>query len=74
MPVSPEVDVPKSDLSFNPAEYALVSERIALFYERHPLGRIVTELVSRTDEEVTFRAAVYRASDDRDPSATGWAS
>jgi hypothetical protein len=66
--------VPKSDLSFNPAEYALVSERIALFYERYPLGRIVTELVSRTEEEVTFRAAVYRASDDREPASTGWAS
>lgn len=72
--VSREVVVPKSDLSFNPAEYALVSERIALFYERYPVGRIVSELVSRTGEEVTFRAAVYRGNEEREPAATGWAS
>jgi hypothetical protein len=66
--------VPKTDLTFQPGDYALVADRISMFYERYPRGRIVTQLVSRTDAEVTFRAAVYRESEDREPSATGWAS
>jgi hypothetical protein len=56
------------------AEYALVADRITLFYQRYPGGRIVTELHSRTDREVTFRALVFREPADREPAATGWAS
>ena len=56
------------------AAYALVADRITLFYERYPAGRIVTELVSRTEREVTFRALVFRGADDLRPAATGWAS
>jgi hypothetical protein len=66
--------MPKTDLSFDAGEYALVADRIALFYARYPEGRIVTELVSRTEREVTFRALVYRTPAERRPSATGWAS
>jgi hypothetical protein len=65
--------VPKPLLSFNPAEYSLVADRITLFYERYPEGRIVTELVSR-DRDVVFRASVFRSSSDAAPAATGWAS
>jgi hypothetical protein len=56
------------------ADYAPVSDRITLFYQRYPAGRIVTQLHSRTEREVTFRALVYRTADDRSPAATGWAS
>jgi hypothetical protein len=56
------------------AAYALVADRITLFYERYPTGRIVTELVSRSEREVTFRALVFRGPDDVGPAATGWAS
>ena len=56
------------------SDYALVSDRITLFYLRYPAGRIVTELHSRTDTEITFRALVFRDGDDRQPAATGWAS
>jgi hypothetical protein len=56
------------------SDYALVSDRITLFYERYPAGRIVTELHSRTDREITFRALVYRGPADAEPAATGWAS
>ena len=66
--------MPKSDLQLAGGDYALVADRITLFYERHPDGRIITELVSRTAHEVTFRAAVYRTPDEREPAATGWAS
>lgn len=65
--------MPKSDLTLTRGEYAPVARRVALFYEAHPSGRIVTELVSRTEREVMFRALVFRSPDDRDPAATGWA-
>jgi len=54
--------------------YALVADRITLFYQRYPAGRIVTELHSRTEREITFRALVYRGPADVEPAATGWAS
>lgn len=54
-------------------EYAPVAERVRLFYERFPAGRIVTELVERSARDVVFRAAVYRTIDEREPAATGWA-
>lgn len=56
------------------SDYALVADRITLFYLRYPTGRIVTRLHSRSDREITFRALVYRGADDRRPAATGWAS
>ena len=55
-------------------EYALVADRITLFYQRYPAGRIVTELHSRTEREITFRALVFRGPADVQPAATGWAS
>ncbi len=66
--------MPKSDLDLPGREYALVADRITLFYQAFPSGRIITELVSRTADEVTFRALVYRGADEPHPAATGWAS
>jgi hypothetical protein len=65
--------VPKSDLPIGP-EYAPVADRIALFYERFPTGRIVTHLTMHNEREVMFRATVYRDERSRWPAATGWAS
>src|SRR5947209_19628510 len=64
----------KTDSFFNPEQYATVAERIELFYERYPQGRINTELVSRADGAITFKAVVYRDAGDSTPAATGWAS
>jgi hypothetical protein len=64
----------KQGHDFDPSAYATVAERIGLFYESHPLGRIHTELVRRTDHEVIFKALVFRGPDDPLPSATGWAA
>ncbi|MGH7485194.1 MAG: hypothetical protein ACREMS_02250 [Gemmatimonadaceae bacterium] len=64
----------KTDSTFSPEQYATVAERIELFYERYPEGRINTELVTRADGEITFRASVYRGSLETLPAATGWAS
>jgi len=66
--------MPKTDSTFDPGAYAPVADRISLFYAAHPTGRIVTDLVSRTDLEVVFKAAVYRSSEERRPAATGWAA
>ena len=59
--------------AFDPASYAPVAERISLFYDAFPRGRIITEMMSRTEREVVFRAVVYRQPDE-EPAATGWAS
>ena len=64
----------KTGPGFDPTAYAPVAERIRLFYERHPLGRIETELVSRSENEIIFKAIVYRDATDKQPAATGWAA
>ena len=66
--------MPKTDSSFDPAEYAPVAERITLFYGQYPTGRILTRALRVTERIVLFRAAVYRSADDARPAATGWAS
>ena len=60
--------------SFDPASYAPVAERVSLFYEAFPRGRIITEMISRTERDVVFRALVYRDVGDAEASATGWAA
>jgi len=60
--------------SFDPGGYATVAERVRLFWERYPNGRINTDLKLRTPDEVVFVARVYRDAADREPSATGWAA
>jgi hypothetical protein len=54
--------------------YATVAERLRLFWERYPNGRIHTALKRRTAEEVVFVARVYKDLTDRNPAATGWAA
>lgn len=66
--------MPKTDAQFDPALYAPVADRIQLFYERYPKGRLVTELVSRHDGETVFRALAFRDDGDPHPAATGWAA
>ena len=70
--------MPKSDLNLSNLsvrEYAPVAERIARFYERHPGGRIVTDLISPIGSPtVVVRARVYRGAEDRLPAATGLAA
>ncbi|MDB4884645.1 MAG: hypothetical protein JWN79_83 [Gemmatimonadetes bacterium] len=66
--------MPKSDASLDLSSYATVANRITLFYDRYPGGRINTDLVSRADGEVVFRASVYRDDQESQPAATGWAS
>src|SRR5881397_2602356 len=64
----------RGDGAFDLASYAPVAERITLFYETFPRGRIISELVSRTEKDVVFRALVYRDASDAEAAATGWAA
>lgn len=66
--------MPKSFETTDLRDYALVADRVTIFYEKHPNGQIITDLISRDDGEITFRARIYRELDDRRASATGWAS
>ena len=66
--------MPKTDASFDPADYAPVAERIATFWERYPTGRIVTRLVKESERQVLFEARVYRSPDEQRPAATGFAA
>ena len=70
--------MPKSTPTLDLSAYTPVAERIRLFYERFPAGRIVTELVSREPQGranvITFRALAYRSASDTLPAATGWAA
>lgn len=65
--------MPKTDSTFDPDQYALVAERIALFYERYPSGRIIPQLHSVTRHAVIFEARVYRDRSETQPAAVGWA-
>lgn len=64
----------KFGIDFDPEGYAPVADRIRLFYQTHPLGRIETELVRHTAEQVVFKALVYRSATDPRAAATGWAA
>ena len=66
--------MPKSDLKLENGAYAPVADRIALFYGRHPTGRIRTTLVERTEQLVVFKASIFRSAADARAAATGWAS
>lgn len=65
--------MPKTDLTFNPDDYALVADRIAIFYQHYPAGRIIPRLHAVTEKAVIFEALIYRDKADAEPAAIGWA-
>jgi hypothetical protein len=58
---------------FNLSEYQTVQERIDLFWSRFPNGRLYTELVSFTPDQVVFKAECYANKDDVYPLAVDYA-
>ena len=58
---------------FNLSEYQTVQERIDLFWTKYPNGRLYTELVSFTPDQVVFKAEVYANKDDVYPMAVDYA-
>lgn len=60
-------------MKFDLDNYAPVEERIGLFYEAHPEGRIFTAIEKLEPPLVVFRAEIYKDATDPFPWATGYA-
>lgn len=61
-------------MAYNLGSYEDVDSRIHVFYEKHGLGRIITELVSIDYKEgwCIFKAYGYRNAEDTEPAAVGY--
>lgn len=66
--------MPKVSSTVRLEDYAPVADRIELFYQKHPQGRITTKLISRENRETIVKAFVYRVAEDTLPAATGYAA
>lgn len=58
---------------YNLSEYQQVEDRLALFWDAYPNGRIRTHLVAHGGGQWVVQAAVYRDAADLEPWATGYA-
>lgn len=58
---------------FDLSQYQTVQERIDLFWEAFPNGRLNLELVSLSENQVVFKAEVYLNRDDVFPAAVDFA-
>ena len=58
---------------FDLSQYSTVAERIDLFWAKYPDGRIHTELVHFTADQVVMKASVYTRFDDDLPTTTDYA-
>lgn len=55
------------------ASYVEVNVRIGKFWDKHPNGRLATQIYSWLDGVVVVKAEAYRNIDDAVPAATGFA-
>ena len=60
-------------MSFNPAEYATVAERLVEFWKDCPRGRIMTFMEVDDGTRVLMRGDLYADIADPVPTTTGWA-
>jgi hypothetical protein len=58
---------------FNLNDYQTVEERIALFWQRYPNGRILNEIVFDDGERVIIKSEVYTDREDARPAAVDYA-
>jgi hypothetical protein len=58
---------------FDLTNYETVDSRIKKFYELHPAGRIITELIAYSDQAFIVKAIIYRDDKENNPAATGLA-
>jgi hypothetical protein len=58
---------------FNLEEYTTVAERIKIFRQMHPMGRILTQLINDNSTYIVFKAELYRDDEDTRPFSTGYA-
>jgi hypothetical protein len=60
-------------MSFNPADYAEVAERLPLFWKDCPRGRIITEIIVDDGTRIVMKASLFADIDDAVPTTTGFA-
>lgn len=60
-------------MAFNLSEYEPVETRIARFYDQHPNGRIITELVFHDETRFIVKSFLYTTTEVCEPLATGYA-
>jgi hypothetical protein len=60
-------------MSFNPADYASVQERLPLFWKDCARGRIITELVVDDGTRIVMKASLFATYEDHHPTTTGYA-
>lgn len=58
---------------FDMSQYMTVAERIDIFWKNYPSGRLHTELVHFSPEQVVIRAEVYLDRDDERPVTVDYA-
>ena len=58
---------------FNLEEYTTVAERIKMFRQMHPMGRIITQLINDNPVYIVFKCELYRDDEDTRPFSTGYA-
>lgn len=58
---------------FNLNEYQTVQERVEIFRQLHPTGRIVNEIVLINEKEVVMKSSVYLDVNDPHPVAVDFA-
>ena len=63
-------EIKKTDIKGK--KYAEVSERILAFRKLNPNGRIITEIIDKTENDVTVKATIY--DENEKELATGYAS
>lgn len=64
------LEIKKTDIKGK--EYAGVSERILAFRKLNPNGKIITDIIDRTESEVTIKATIYDENEKK--LSTGYAS
>lgn len=60
-------------MRFDLSQYSTVAERIDKFWEKYPDGRIHTEIVHFTPEQVVIKAEIYTRIDDDIPTTVDFA-
>jgi hypothetical protein len=60
-------------MSFNPADYAEVAERLPAFWKDCARGRIITEIIVDDGTRIVIRAELYADIGDTVPTTTGYA-
>ena len=60
-------------MSFNPADYAEVAERLPLFWKDCARGRIITEIVVDDGTRIVMKASLFVTYEDYHPTTTGYA-